>query len=125
MCLMSFLFFHFGTIQHRPETETCVSIIWAGNTWNYRSALDEAGVRGARYEVDDDEESQTKSANKYYRILKSLDVKEKGQMAFDIIKDVFHNLAMKVIVESKPIEDSDVADFINELKELPNLHFAK
>ena len=37
----------------RPESETHLSVLWSGNTWNYRSALDEAGVKGAY--VDEEE----------------------------------------------------------------------
>ena len=99
-------------------------MIWSGNTWNYRSALDEAGVRGAKVE-DEDGEAQGKSAGKYFRILKSLDVTEDEKRVQNIIKHVFQNLAMKVVVEAEPVEDSNVADFIEELRKLPNLHFEK
>ena len=43
----------------------------------------------------------------------------------NILKEVFSNLAMKVVVESDPVEDSDVAAWIDELRKLPNLHFEK
>ena len=32
---------------------------------------------------------------------------------------------MKVVVEAEPVEDSNVAEFIEELRKLPNLHFEK
>ena len=32
---------------------------------------------------------------------------------------------MKVVVEVEPTEDSNVAEFIEELRKLPNLHFEK
>ena len=99
-------------------------MLWSGNTWNYRTALEEAGVRGAKVE-DEDEEGQGKSAGKYYRILKSLDVVEEDKRVQNILKQVFHNLAMKVVVEVEPTEDSNVAEFIEELRKLPNLHFEK
>ena len=99
-------------------------MLWSGNTWNYRAALDEAGVRGAKVE-DEDEDGQGKSAGKYYRVLKSLDVAEDKERVQNIIKQVFQNLAMKVVVEAKPVEDSDVAEFLEELRKLPNLHFEK
>ena len=99
-------------------------MLWSGNTWNYRAALDEAGVRGAKVE-DEDGDGQGKSAGKYYRVLKSLDLTEDDKRVQNIIKQVFHNLAMKVVVEAKPVEDSDVAEFIEDLRKLPNLHFEK
>ena len=99
-------------------------MLWSGNTWNYRAALEEAGVRGAKVE-DEDGEGQGKSAGKWYRILKSLDITEEEKRVQNILKQVFQNLAMKVVVEAEPIEDSNVAEFIEELRKLPNLHFEK
>ena len=99
-------------------------MLWSGNTWNYRAALDEAGVRGAKVE-DEDGDGHGKSAVKYYRILKSLDVVEYEKRLQNILKQVFRNLAMKVVVEAKPVEDSNVAEFLEELRKLPNLHFEK
>jgi hypothetical protein len=46
-------------------------------------------------------------------------------MVQNILQQVFQNLAMKVVVETEPIEDSHVAEFIEELQKLPNLHFEK
>ena len=99
-------------------------MLWSGNTWNYRNALEEAGVRGAKVE-DEDGEGQGKSAGKWYRILKSLDVTEEEKRVQNILKQVFQNLAMKVVVEAEPVEDSNVAEFIEELRKLPNLDFEK
>ena len=99
-------------------------MLWSGNTWNYRAALEEAGVRGAKVE-DEDGEGQGKSDGKWYRILKSLDITEEEKRVQNILKQVFQNLAMKVVVEAEPVEDSNVAQFIKELRKLSNLHFEK
>lgn len=106
----------------RPESDTLASVIWAGNTWNYRNALDEAGVKGARVDVDDDEPGGS-TVGKYYRILKSFNVAEDENKVQDVIKNVFHNLAMKVVVDSDPVADSYVSEMIDDLRKLPNLHF--
>ena len=71
----------------------------------------------------DNGEGHGNTAGKYYRILKSLDVVEDESKVHNILKYVFHNLAMKVLVESEPVEDSNVAEFIEKLRKLPNLHF--
>ena len=73
----------------------------------------------------DDEDVQGNIPDKYYRILKSLNVVEEENRVQTIIKDVFYNLAMKVVVDSDPVVDSPVAEFIEELRDLPNLHFEK
>ena len=108
----------------RPESETCLSVLWSGNTWNFRSALDEAGVKGA-YVDEEGGEGENSGKRKYFRILKSIDATEETKKIQNVLKEVFQNLAMKVIVESKPVEDSDVAELIGELRKVPNLHFEK
>ena len=111
-------------MQLRPESDTCVSVLWSGNTWNYRAALDEAGVPGAKVE-DEDGHGHGETAGKYYRILKSLDVIEDGKRLHNILKEAFQNLAMKVVVEVEPVKDSSAEKFIEELRKYPNLHFEK
>ena len=108
----------------RPESETCLSVLWSGNTWNFRSALDEAGVKGA-YVDEEGGEGENSGKRKYFRILKSIDATEETKKIQNVLKEVFQNLAMKVIVESEPVEDSDVAELIEELRKVPSLHFEK
>ena len=108
----------------RPESETCLSVLWSGNTWNFRSALDEAGVKGAY--VDEEEcDGENSGKRKYFRILKSINVAEDTKRIQNVLKEVFQNLAMKVIVESEPVYDSEVAVLIEELRKVPSLHFEK
>ena len=35
------------TMFIQPESGTHVSVLWGGNTWNFRAALDEAGLQGS------------------------------------------------------------------------------
>ena len=102
----------------QPESEKGVSVLWSGSTYNFRKVLDEAGVSGAYI----DEDAGTR---KYYRCLRSIDITSDPNKVEDIIKNVFNDLAMKVIIESNPIEDSDVADWIADLRKLEYLHFEK
>ena len=108
----------------QPETETCLSVLWSGNTWNYRSALDEAGVKGA-YIDEEEGDGENSGKRKYFRILKSIDATEETKRIQNVLKEVFQNLAMKVIVETEPVYDSEVAVLFEELRKLPNLHFEK
>ena len=114
-------------VQLRPESETCLSVLWSGNTWNYRSALDEAGVKGGYVEDKDGGEGggDTSAKRMYFRALKSIDVTSNENKIQNILKEVFQNLAMKVVVESEPVGGSDVAELIEELRKIPNLHFEK
>ena len=106
----------------QPESETCLSVLWSGNIWNYRSALDEAGVKGA-YVDEEAVGGENSGKRKYFRILKSIDATEEIKRIQNVLKEVFQNLAMKVIVESEPLYDSEVAVLIEELRNVPNLHF--
>ena len=78
--------------------------------------------------MDEDESSGRASADgkrKYYRLLKSIDVSDEEQTAqvTNIIKEVFNNMAMKCVLDSEPEADSDVKEFIDKLRKIPNLHF--
>jgi hypothetical protein len=47
---------------------------------------------------------------------------EQGKLE-NILKEVFNNLAMKVVVEKQPVDDIDVAAWIETIRKLPNFHF--
>ena len=106
----------------QPESETVLSILWSGNLWNYRSALEEVGVKGA-YVDEEEGDGENSGKRKYFRILKSIDATEETKRIQKVLKEVFQNLAMKVIVESEPLYDSEVAVLIEELRNVRNLHF--
>ena len=58
---------------------------------------------------------------------KSLDVSDEAQV--DRVKQlvgdaVFKNLAVRVKLDKKPESDTPVDAFVEELKKIPNLHFA-
>ena len=86
--------------------------------------MDEAGVKGG-YVDEEDGEGENSAKRKYFRALKSIDVTADVKKVQNILQEVFQNLAMKVLVESEPIEDSDVAELIQELRKVSNLHFEK
>ena len=91
--------------------------------WSFGNALDEAGVRGAYVDQEGETENIENNKRKYFRILKGVDVTSEEGKVENIIKQVFNNLAMEVVVEKPPVEDSDVAAWVEGLRKLPNLHF--
>ena len=100
------------------EAEEKVSFVITGNTWNFRQRLDAFGV-ALGYTGENEQ-------RKYFRVLTSLDMtnEEHRKRVIDMLGDaVFKNLAMRATVDKMPDEGSDTADFIEELKELPSLHF--
>ena len=116
------------TMTLQVESETHLSVLWGGNTWSFRQALDEAGVHGAYHEDDVEtttKEGYTKSGRRYFRLLKSIDVTSADASKIkSTITDIFHSLAMKVFIEGGPIvEDSPVSEYIDLLKGMSNLYF--
>ncbi len=113
------------------EDEKTVSILWGGNTWAFRQALDETGISGAYFEDDTErttKDGDTKPARQYFRLLKSIDVTATDGTASkvkDAIENVFHNLNMKCSIEGATlVDDSPVAEWIEqELKSMKCLHW--
>ena len=126
------------------EGESTLKIVWSGNTWSYRDAMDTHEIKGPPcvaigtacicvraslkhsagfYHSGEDENADGKRT--YYRMLE-LDIRENG--AIDklraIFTDVFHNLAMRVVLEGSLEPDTHVSETVELLKEIPNLHFA-
>ena len=105
------------------ESEDVMSLLISGNTWNFRTKLDEHGVPGSFFnEVSAD----GKEIRNYYRVMRGIDVSEENQKArvTTLFREVLGELALKVVLDNEIDEGSAVADFIEELKALPYLHFA-
>ena len=82
--------------QVQPVSGDVVGFLWMGQTWSFRSALDAADIRGAYYETSTEGE-QASSSRQYYRTIQiDLGGGEKGRIR-EVISEVFHNLAMRVI----------------------------
>ena len=91
--------------------------------WQFRNDLDQAGVLSAYLDQDGDDNAAGIVTRKYFRMLRNYDVTSEVGKVENILKEVFKNLAMLVIVGETPIEDSAVAAWVGALRELPNLHF--
>ena len=74
--------------------------------------------QGAYLEEDNGEDQQKpqnqsgyqNNGRKYFRVLRSLDVSsaEQAKTLQGVIENVFHNLAMKCVVETTPEEDNNI-----------------
>ena len=63
---------------------------------------------------------------KYFRVLQHLDmsVEEQRKRIIEMIGEaVFKCLAVRITLDRAPDKGSDCASFIDELKEIPSLHF--
>eukprot|EP00973_Karenia_brevis_P023924 3298936-Karenia_brevis.AAC.1 len=104
----------------QPENEQTLSVVITGNTWSFRARLDSHGIPGAYFGDEKD--------RKYVRILKSVDVADEvqKQRVLDMFGEkVFRNLALRVILDSDPSPDTAVSSFVDELREIPSIHFAE
>ena len=119
------------TMVIQVEDEKSCSVLWGGNTWAFRQALDENGVSGAYFEDDSEtmtKDGDSKSARRYFRVLKNIDVSAKdgsSDKVKDTIEKVFHNLNMKCSIEGSALmDDSPLAYWIeSELKSMSCLHW--
>ena len=67
----------------------------------------------------------SRSGESYFRYLKNIDVTntEMCQQVLSLV-DIFKKQNIRVVCDPKPEEDSAVAKFIEDLSEIPQLHFA-
>ena len=105
------------TLHIEVQSDNIISLLFAGNTWQYRVSLEDRGVLGA-YFGDKDEK-------KYFRVLKDVDASDETQKqrVVGMFSDVFHNMAMRVFVEKDPETQSHASAIIDELRELSCLRF--
>jgi hypothetical protein len=78
-------------------------------------------IRGAYFE-ESTEGGESSTGRTYYRTCQVDLSGEKGKIQ-QVIAEVFHNLAMRVVVRHPPEEGSAVAALITELREVVCLHF--
>ena len=105
-------------LNFQVESGNELSVVITGNTWNFRTRLDNLGVSGG-YTGDDQD-------RKYFRVLKNVDVssEEQTKRVQDMIDDsVFKGLAMRATVDREPEADTRVSDFLAQLRECSSLHF--
>ena len=113
----------FDRPQIQPVSEEVAAILWAGQTWSFRAALDAAEIRGAYYEASTEGENPA-AGRQYYRTIQIDLSGENGPKKIkDIIIEIFHNLAMRVKVRSAPEGGSSVAELVAELRQLDCLFF--
>ena len=90
--------------------------ITPGNTWIFREDLEKNGFGGARAEND---------SNSYYRFLKDVDVTaEASRNTILSLVDLFNKQLVRVCVDPPAEEESEVAAFLEELRQQPTMIFA-
>ncbi len=110
-------------VHVQVESEDVMSLLISGNTWNFRTKLDEHGIPGSFFNETGDDGKEIRN---YYRVMRGIDVSDEDQKArvTTLFREVLGELAVKVVLDNEIEEAGAVADFIDELKALPYLHFA-
>ena len=98
------------TLHLQIESNTHLSALWSGNTWQYRQRLDEAGVKGAYIEAEGQEDKRT-----YFRIMKSLDASEGIEKLSGVLANVVRNMAIRALFEGNLGKSTGCAKSIAEL----------
>ena len=106
------------TLHLEALDDEMFTVLIAGNTWNFRSRLDAIGVAGAYHEGSGNEKT-------YFRVMKSVDAARDRAKIFDLLDGCFKKLAVRVVVDKEPAASSACGALFTELRELPQLHFAK
>ena len=103
--------------MRRELLQSCFSLrITPGNTWIFREDLEKNGFGGARAEND---------SNSYYRLLKDVDVTaEASRNTILSLVDLFNKQLVRVCVDPPAEEESEVAAFLEELRQQPTMIFA-
>ena len=107
------------------ESESKLSLVFDGQTYPFKSNLDALGLSGGYHKEDGDTDDKK---GDFYRYLRNIDLDDENEDGEKRIKSIlglggFNNIAMRVIVDTVPEEDSSVSTFIEELKEMPTMHF--
>ena len=73
-----------------------------------------------------EDEKENEGKRQYFRML-SVDASEDDAIdkLRDIFEKVFHNFAMRVVLETKLEDDTHVSELVASLRELPHLHFTQ
>ena len=103
------------------ESDTTLSMVLTGHTWPWRGRLDAFGVAGG-YSKDEKEGE----ARRYFRVWKQIDVSDETQQEkfLDMCGTaVFKNVVMRVSLDRAPQADTDVATFVERLRQRPALFF--
>jgi hypothetical protein len=115
------------TMHIEADSANLMNFLLEGNLWPYRTKLEAHGVPGAYFEEKDNHDDSTEKRT-YYRILREVDVSDTvgKQKVLDMLgKEAFNGLAMRVLVEKEPEDGTHAKGFMDELREMPQLHFKK
>ena len=101
------------TVNVEVHEDHKVSLLIAGNTYNFRTRLDE-------YDVPQGKIAGEGESVEYFRVLSNIDLDndEQRRRAINMFQTVFSNLAMRLVVPQECKSRSGASAFISDLRSL-------
>ena len=102
------------------SSDTVFDLVITGHNWPFRAALDAFGVRGG-YQDSEKENRQ------YVRIWKDVDISDEDtkKRFLEMLETAFKGLCLRVVLDREPTPDTDVAHFVEKLRENHSLFFGQ
>ena len=103
------------------DDDNMLDLVISGHTWPFRSRLDNFGISGGYVEEGG------KDTRRYVRVWKHIDTADETQQTrfLDMLKTVFNDVVLKVTLDREPTPDTHVGAFIDRLRKVPSLFFAR
>ena len=139
------------TVTVQPESADSVSILMSGNVWVYRARFDAHGVPGSTnypfslpisnavaivrrfiklhavgQQLQSPGAHSTDEKKTYYRTLKSIDTSndEHVKKVLSMFgEDVLKGLAVRVVLDTDPDDNTSAHALVEQLRKLPQCHF--
>lgn len=100
------------------SSDTVFDLVITGHSWPFRAALDAFGVRGGYQEAENEN-------RQYVRVWKDIDVsdQEVSKRFVEMLEAAFKGLCLRVVLDRQPTPDTDMANFVEILRENNSLFF--
>ena len=104
------------TLNLQLCSDTILDLVITGHTWPFRDSLSSFGVHGGYQDTE-------KESRLYVRVWKEIDTSNQDttKRFMEMLDTVFKGLCLRVVLDREPASDTDMAHFVDELRERPSL----
>jgi len=106
------------TLNIQISSDTTFDLVITGHNWPFRTTLDAFGIQGG-YQGSDNEKRQ------YVRVWRDIDISDQvtSKRFMEMLETVFKGLCLRVVLDTEPMPDTDMAHFIEKLRGSDSLFF--
>ena len=106
------------TLNLQISSDTVFDLVITGHNWPFRATLDAFGIHGGYQEAE--RENRT-----YVRVWKDVDisVQDTRKRFMEMLETAFKGLCLRVVLDRDPTPDTDMAHFVEKLRENNSLFF--